>query len=182
VYQGEELGLPEVEDLPPEHIQDPMHYQSGGTDPGRDGCRVPLPWTGDAQPYGFGPPGSTPWLPQPTEWTALTVAAQDGDPSSMLSLYRTAIALRRQRLDRHTEALRWIDAGDGVLAFRRGDVACVVNLSPHSVHAPAGTVLLSSADLDGGRIPTDTTAWIELTDSQRNPDPTPDPEQQGDTP
>ena len=100
VYQGEELGLPEVEDLPPEHLQDPMHFQSGGTDPGRDGCRVPLPWEGDEAPFGFGPPGSTPWLPQPASWAAMSVAAELDDDTSMLALYRTVIDLRRQRLAR----------------------------------------------------------------------------------
>ena len=55
VYQGDELGLPEVEDLPADRIQDPMHFQSGGVDPGRDGCRVPLPWSGDTPPFGFSP-------------------------------------------------------------------------------------------------------------------------------
>ncbi len=57
IYQGDELGLPEVEDLPVELIQDPMHYRSGGIDPGRDGCRVPLPWSGDHAPFGFSPEG-----------------------------------------------------------------------------------------------------------------------------
>jgi alpha-glucosidase len=175
VYQGEELGLPEVEDLPPEHIQDPMHFQSGGTDPGRDGCRVPLPWTGNTPPFGFGPDGTTPWLPQPTSWATLTVAAQQGDPSSMLSLYRAAIALRRQRLGGDTGRLRWVDAGDDVLAFRRGDVACVVNLSPHPVRPPEGPVLISSHPFEDGLLPTDSAAWIEL--AGQNNDLQPDPEE-----
>lgn len=63
LYQGEELGLPEAE-VPPARIEDPMHFRSGGTDPGRDGCRVPLPWTQDGSSYGFGSAGE-PWLPQP---------------------------------------------------------------------------------------------------------------------
>ena len=54
VYQGEELGLPEVEDLPDELLQDPIFTRSGGTDRGRDGCRVPLPWSGKEPPFGFG--------------------------------------------------------------------------------------------------------------------------------
>ena len=55
LYQGEELGLPEVEDIPVDRIEDPMHVRSGGVDPGRDGCRVPLPWSGTQPPYGFSP-------------------------------------------------------------------------------------------------------------------------------
>ncbi|MEV6495471.1 glycoside hydrolase family 13 protein, partial [Actinoplanes sp. NPDC051633] len=90
VYQGEELGLPEVEDLPSSVRDDPMHTRSGGADPGRDGCRVPMPWSSGAS-LGFSPPGAAaPWLPQPESWASLTVAAQTADPSSMLSLYRAA--------------------------------------------------------------------------------------------
>ena len=74
LYQGDELGLPEVEDLPVDRIQDPMHFQSGGVDPGRDGCRVPAAVVGDAPPYGFSPAGAgaEPWLPQPADWAPLT--------------------------------------------------------------------------------------------------------------
>jgi alpha-glucosidase len=170
VYQGEELGLPEVEDLPPEHIQDPMHFQSGGTDPGRDGCRVPLPWGGDEPPFGFGPEGSTPWLPQPESWSALSVDAEDGDPASMLTLYREVIALRRTHFVGADRPLRWIDADAGVLAFRRGDVACIVNLSPGPVQLPAGAVLSTSGPLDEGRLPVDSAAWVQLDNHQPEPE------------
>ena len=78
IYQGDELGLDEVEDLPLDRLQDPMYFRSGGIDPGRDGCRVPLPWSGDEPPFGFSPAGAQaePWLPQPGHWADLTVEAQ----------------------------------------------------------------------------------------------------------
>ena len=93
LYQGDELGLPEVEDLPLDVLQDPMHFRSEGIDPGRDGCRVPLPWSGTTAPFGFSPNGSRSapartWLPQPADWAELTVAHQSADPTSMLHLYR----------------------------------------------------------------------------------------------
>ena len=90
IYQGDELGLDEVEDLPSDRLQDPIVHRSGGADPGRDGCRVPLPWAGQTRPFGFSPPGAStdPWLPQPASWSALTVEAQAADPASMLNLYR----------------------------------------------------------------------------------------------
>ncbi|WP_069464106.1 glycoside hydrolase family 13 protein, partial [Actinacidiphila rubida] len=95
LYQGEELGLPEVEDIPRDQLQDPMYLRSGGTDPGRDGCRVPLPWAGTATPFGFSPEGSAaPWLPQPADWSARTAELQAADPDSMLSLYRAALGAR----------------------------------------------------------------------------------------
>ena len=94
IYQGEELGLWEVEDIPHEHAQRPDVAPIGVVDPGRDGCRVPLPWSGDEQPFGFSPAGATapPWLPQPADWKDRTVQAQTGDPHSMLELYRAALA------------------------------------------------------------------------------------------
>src|SRR6202008_3473383 len=98
VYQGEELGLPEVEDIPPERRHDPMWLRSGGTDPGRDGCRVPMRWAGAEPPPGFSPEAAErPWLDQPDDWARLTVAAQADDPASMLSLYRNGLRIRRTR-------------------------------------------------------------------------------------
>ena len=94
VYQGEELGLAEVEDLPDEVLQDPGWEQSGRTERGRDGCRVPIPWSGEAPPFGFSPPNASapPWLPQPVAWRELTVEAETGDECSMLELYRRGAA------------------------------------------------------------------------------------------
>ena len=47
IYQGEELGLPEV-DVPDKDRQDPAFFRGAG--PGRDGCRVPMPWSGSERP------------------------------------------------------------------------------------------------------------------------------------
>ena len=161
LYQGDELGLPEVE-LPVAVLQDPMHFRSGGVDPGRDGCRVPLPWAGDAAPYGFGTAPSTPtWLPQPEDWAALTVAAQTADPTSMLELYRTALALRRDSPDLRGDRLDWLDLGADVIAFRRGDTTVsVTNLGITPITLPAGEVLLSSTPLTDRELPPDSTAWL----------------------
>jgi alpha-glucosidase len=106
LYQGEELGLPEVEDLPEAVLQDPVWERSGHTDRGRDGCRVPIPWSGTSAPYGFSPDGATaaPWLPQPADWAPRAMAAQAGDEASMLELYRTALRLRRARVPRSVTA------------------------------------------------------------------------------
>ena len=163
VYQGEELGLPEVEDLPEEVLQDPTWERSGHTDRGRDGARVPIPWSGDAPPYGFGP-GPTTWLPQPADWGPLTVAAETGDPASMLELYRTALRLRHELPALGDGDLRFRDdpAADGVLAFdREPGFTCVVNTGPDAVVLPAGRVLLASTDLPAdGTLPPDATAWL----------------------
>jgi alpha-glucosidase len=178
VYQGEELGLPEVEDLPLAVIQDPMHYRSGGTDPGRDGCRVPLPWSGGAAPYGFSPADAThkPWLPQPADWADLTVEAEEADDASMLHLYRRAVSVRKAEQSLGDGPLEWVDAGPDVLAFARGDVLCVVNLGPEPVDLPPHhDVLLLSDPLDAGRLPRDTAGWLRTTRTSTNTERTPEP-------
>ncbi|MET7425613.1 glycoside hydrolase family 13 protein [Dactylosporangium sp. NPDC005555] len=151
LYQGEELGLPEVLDLPDEVRTDPQWVRSGGEEPGRDGCRVPLPWSGDAPPFGFGPGGS--WLPQPADWAGLTVEAQRLDPHSTLSLYRDALRLRRP-----SDALRWLDAPDGVLLFETDTMRVAANLSGVPIRVMPATPLLSSNEM-AGELPPDTTAW-----------------------
>jgi alpha-glucosidase len=167
VYQGDELGLWEVEDLPDEVLQDPTWKRSGNTDRGRDGCRVPLPWSGTAPPFGFSLDGarSTPWLPQPADFASVTVEAQEDDPASMLSLYRAALALRHEHPALGDGEFTWLPSGPGVLAFSRGSgFACVVNLSDGPVPLPAGaTVLLGSGPgIADGALPPDAAAWLAV--------------------
>jgi alpha-glucosidase len=151
-----------------------MHFRSGGVDPGRDGCRVPLPWSGTTAPFGFSPEGASnpPWLPQPASWAALTVEAQSGDPTSTLALYRAAFALRRAEPDLGDGSLAWLDiddADDSVLAFARGrQFACVVNLGPVAIDLPPHTaVLLASGQLADGRLPGDTAVWLRTAAKPR---------------
>ncbi len=161
IYQGEELGLEEIEDLPDDVRQDPTWVQSGFTDVGRDGCRVPLPWSGSSVPYGFSPNATTTtWLPQPGHWGSYTVAAQQDDPDSFLNLYRAALALRPIRwVD--AGAVRWLAGPPGVLAFARGDVQCWVNTGDVGVDLPDGCdVLLASAPGVGSVLPPDAAAWL----------------------
>ncbi|MEV0941560.1 glycoside hydrolase family 13 protein [Micromonospora wenchangensis] len=164
VYQGEELGLWEVEDIPYALRQDPMWERSGRVDPGRDGCRVPLPWQGDTPPFGFSPDGAAaaPWLPQPTDWKDRTVRAQTGDPHSMLELYRAALALRRAEPALGDGTLTWLPAPPPVLAFaREPGFACLVNLGAEAVALPAhDRVLLASGPLHDDRLPPDTAVWL----------------------
>jgi alpha-glucosidase len=165
IYQGEELGLAEVEDLPDEALQDPTWEQSGRTDRGRDGCRVPVPWSGDAPPFGFSPDTAraAPWLPQPASWHALTVQSQTADEQSMLELYRRALQIRRRHPALGDGTLDWLDAPDGALAFARDPgFVCIVNLSGNPVPPPDGsTVLLASGPLTrDGRVPVDSAVWF----------------------
>jgi glycosidase len=132
-----ELGLWEVEDLPDLALRDPTWERSGHRDRGRDGCRVPLPWSGAAPPFGFGPPGSVPWLPQPAGWGAVSVAAETGDPASMLELYRRALHLRREHPGLAGESLRWLPSPAGTLVFEReAGFRCAVNLGSEPLLLP----------------------------------------------
>lgn len=158
IYQGEELGLPEIWNLPEEVLDDPTWRRSGHTERGRDGCRVPIPWEADGPSFGFG--SGSPWLPQPPAFGALSVAAQIGDPSSMLELYRSALALRRTWLT-SDESFTELDLGPQIVAFERGSgVRCVLNLSSESIDLPDGNVLLSSLPLVDGRLPSDGGVWV----------------------
>jgi alpha-glucosidase len=166
LYQGEELGLEEVEDIPNDLRQDPMFFRTQGENLGRDGCRVPIPWSGQEPPFGFSPPGAqcSPWLPQPRAWRDRTVEAQTGDPDAMLGLYRRALAYRRRQPSLGDGEFAWLPAPDSVLAFSRGRqarFACVVNMADHPVELPvAGMVALCSGAMDGSGLPPDTTAWV----------------------
>jgi alpha-glucosidase len=180
LYQGEELGLPEVADLPAEALRDPIWEQTGHARKGRDGCRVPLPWTRDGADFGFGPASGAgasaassaaaasgsgrPWLPQPEFFSGLSVEAQDGVEDSTLELYRAALRIRRGVLSAD-ESLTWLDGPDpGVLQFARpGGWRVVANTTSAAVPLPAGRVLLASGPLDGSatELPPDTTVWLK---------------------
>ncbi|TDN90978.1 glycoside hydrolase family 13 protein [Microbacterium sp. BK668] len=159
LYQGEELGLPEVIDLDDDTRQDPTWFRTGGERYGRDGCRVPLPWSSDAPAYGFSATGES-WLPQPAEWATLAREVQAEDEASTLSLYRALLAARRARhLGEGT--LEWLDGFDAqVLAFRNGNVTVVANTGSTPVALPDGIVIAASGPLGRATIPADTAVWL----------------------
>jgi alpha-glucosidase len=139
LYAGQELGLPEV-DLPAEARRDPVFFRTDGARVGRDGARVPLPWSADAPGLGF--TTGDPWLPVPEEWSALAVDAQAADEASLLALYRRAVALRGELGD----DFAWRDSPPGALAFDRGDIACVVRVDGAPLELPDGEILIAAED------------------------------------
>ncbi|MDQ3422861.1 MAG: glycoside hydrolase family 13 protein [Actinomycetota bacterium] len=163
VYAGEELGLPQV-DVPEEARQDPGWLRGGRA--GRDGCRVPIPWSGIAPPYGFGPDAGAPtWLPQPPEWAGLSVAAQDRDPESTLTFYRKALRARRDVVSSLGQRIELLDTAPGVLAFRREPgVVCVINCGSRRARVGQyGEPVIASGSADqvaSGWLPGDTAAWF----------------------
>ncbi|GIG39936.1 glycoside hydrolase family 13 protein [Cellulomonas phragmiteti] len=164
LYQGEELGLPDHTALDDDLRQDPAYARTGGAERGRDGCRVPLPWDGDAPALGFSPTGAS-WLPQPEGWADLALDRQRGRAGSTYELYREALRLRRaERLG--SGGLQWLTepAGEHVLAFRNGDVDVVANLGQTDVPLPAHLhVLLASGPVAGAVLPAGTTVWLRAS-------------------
>lgn len=158
LYQGEELGLHEVPDLPESLLDDPVWERSGHTEKGRDGCRVPIPWGREGPSFGFCDGGS--WLPQPDTWGDLSVEKQLGEPESTLELYRALLRIRSQLLV-GDEELEWLDMGSDVLAFARGNgVVCIVNFGPEDVLIHHGTILVSSEKMRDGLLPQDSAVWL----------------------
>ena len=169
MYQGEELALPEVRDIPVDRLTDPRWKMSGYTDRGRDGCRVPLPWSSDpVGAFGFSSNAALhidkAWLPQSPWWGKFSVESQDGVNDSTLSMYQEALAIRKAEQGLGDGPMEWIEAGSDVVAFERpGDFVCYINLGA-AIELPAHSqILLSSAPIHAHTLPTDTAAWVRIT-------------------
>jgi alpha-glucosidase len=160
LYQGEELGLHDVLDIPSDQMQDPQWFRGEGKFKSRDGCRVPLPWNRTGSSFGFGPGGSH--LPQPAWFSEVSVEAQENDSSSTLNLYRLATSLRRELY--RDEELKWLDFGSEVVAFERtGGWLSLTNFGSQALELPEGEVLLVSKELSEGKLPSDSTAWLRIS-------------------
>jgi alpha-glucosidase len=179
IYQGEELGLPEVTDIPDAARQDPTFRRTGGKVVGRDGCRVPLPWDRGGSNFGFSrtEAGSTPappWLPQPADWGEHSVAAEADDPDSFLTLYRSALRIRRTHPalgtgHDHRDSMRWLKAPDDALFFARDPgFLFLANLGPVPLRLPefrevvlaSGPLLRGATGLSDGSLPPNTAVWL----------------------
>lgn len=158
LYQGEELGLHEVADLEDMARQDPTFFRSGGTEIGRDGCRVPIPWSRDGIAFGFSTVAAH--LPQPEWFSEYAVQAQDDEPRSTLALYRRALALRRKV--QSLESLDWVDTGrDDVLHYVRPNGWRVITNFGSQPWQCAHDAVLSSVDMTPGWVPPETTIWCD---------------------
>lgn len=171
VYQGQELGLDEVIDLPPDVRQDPVWFRSSGAIKGRDGCRVPMPWTNSGVTLGFNASGRS-WLPMPAQWAPLSVESQERDPESTLALTRSAVHVRALHDALVMGDLRWRDdlmtAHPDVLAFERvladgAPVLVALNFGTTPVSINATDLLIASravtSTADGWALPANTAAW-----------------------
>ncbi len=163
LYQGDELGLEEV-DLPDDLRQDPVFLHTGGSQKGRDGCRVPLPWHRGRPNAGFST--VAPWLPVPMAWDRLAVDVQAGSGESMLGHLRKALAERKRLAGGLPQGMRWRPAPAGVLAYSRDRMTVACNFLDRAVLLPAdGRLLLGSNPLVGVkrgalRLPANSAAWL----------------------
>ncbi|MCW3848531.1 alpha-amylase family glycosyl hydrolase [Sphingomonas sp. LB-2] len=130
LYQGEELGLTQVE-IGFEDLQDPEAIATWPLTLGRDGARTPMPWVAEAPNAGFST--GKPWLPLGADHPAMAVDRQQGDAESMLNLTRRLIALRKARPELVTGPLVVTRADDAVLVFERGGLRCAFNLGAEPV-------------------------------------------------
>jgi alpha-glucosidase len=161
VYAGQELGLEEVA-LPDELRQDPIFFRTNGERIGRDGTRIPMPWKPEPPRFGF--TAAEPWLPIPDAWVEKSVAAQEQDASSVLALYRGALAIRRESEALRNGSFAWEESPPGSLVFAREGsgkrVVCVVNVDADPVELPPGEVLLASAPPRGDLLDANSAVWI----------------------
>ena len=141
LYQVEELGLASGV-LPPEAKLDPI----GGDDPnaGRDGTRTPMPWS-PGPGMGFTDAGVEPWLPFGGRVDGDTAESQRTDPTSVVHAYRELLAVRKSIGAIAEQPLTWHDAAEHVVAYCRGDIAFVANVSDATTPLPVtGEVLFRS--------------------------------------
>jgi alpha-glucosidase len=152
IYQGEELGLTQV-DVPFDQLQDPEAIRNWPLTLARDGARTPMPWHSRTQHLGF--TRGKPWLPIGPDHELLAVDRQEEDGASLLSFTRRAIALRQSLPAFRTGAMRITRADDAVLCFERTDQSatydCCFNLSEQPAEwAPTGKIVLQTGEADGG--------------------------------
>ena len=172
IYQGEELGLHEVLGIPEDQIQDPQYLRNHKVDVGRDGCRVPLPWSSTGSSFGFGDAGSH--LPQPEWFAKNSVELESADAQSPLSTFRKALELRKGLVA--AEEMQWHETGDAsVLHFSRPNGwHCITNfgrghfdltgkgeiLHSSAPLAQAGIYLIHGVESRGNDLPPATTVWL----------------------
>jgi alpha-glucosidase len=159
IYNGEELGLPNVDDLPEAVLQDPVWERSGHAERGRDACRVPMPWSGDTPPFGFSSNPQT-WLPIPPQWAELTVQRQLDSPNSTLAFFQRAVELRAQRPEFVGLTVEWLSDESVVFRVRDGGLICALNTGVKPMPLPRGDVILASGPTTPGMLPANAAAWL----------------------
>ena len=167
IYQGEELGLPDGE-MPLSARKDPIAIRSQGSDLGRDGCRVPLPWSTLDKNFGF--TSGTPWLPQMDSYVGYAIESEVQDSKSSLNFYKKTLHLRKIHPALGGEgSVTLLESQSGVLAFTRDPgLVVVANTTENKIlmkiqassilHVSNAGVSLAAEVLE---LPPNTTAWLQ---------------------
>lgn len=165
LYQGEELGLPDNTMIPAELRQDPTFARSGGQRIGRDGCRVPIPWTRDGESFGFSETGNQ-WLPMPSDWADYSREAQETDEDSTLNLYKDALRIRKEK-NLGAGSFAWMPehSHGGVVAFINGTTLVITNMTDVTIPTPELPVILGSEPHAGEnhKLQANQTVWLDLS-------------------
>ena len=146
LYYGDEIGLT-GEPIPPGRIRDPQALREPGVAFNRDQVRTPMPWNA-SENAGF--TSGEPWLPLNSDWRTRNIAAEAGDPHSLLALHRDLLALRRKHAALAVGDFRLIVAAGDVLIYerRQGDERIVVALNlgseQQAIDCPPGDILLTT--------------------------------------
>lgn len=189
VYQGEELGLFEVANIPWDRLEDPTPFNTrrNFTDKGRDGCRVPMPWkaadcgepaswspdfiTGGT--FGFGPEqgdSADAHLPQPAWFKDFAADVEADDNGSMLHLYRKLLQLRQTVLTATGDtSADLLDMGDTVVVYSRPATEgrrflSVTNFGDEPIALPDDAVAIANSVplTDDGKLDSDASVWLLL--------------------
>ena len=139
LYQGEELGLDQVE-IPYEMVQDPEALRNWPLTLSRDGARTPMPWLADAAQAGF--TDADPWLPIGAENASRSVERQEADEASLLNHTRAMMALRKAHKAVRCGAVVRCEVRGDLLIFERADdqerIRYVFNFAEKEASFPAG--------------------------------------------
>jgi alpha-glucosidase len=120
MYYGDEIGMHDVP-IPRERVQDPFEKNVPGLGLGRDPVRTPMQWSG-ARSAGF--TTGEPWLPIADDYQNVNVAVERDDPTSMLTLYRRLIELRRREPALSIGEYAPLPAGSDLVAYMRKTEGC----------------------------------------------------------
>lgn len=153
IYNGQELGLPSGE-MSDSDRQDPIFFRTNGKQKGRDGARVPMPWSGETSPFGF--TNGKPWLPLQNDWKEFTVEHELADLNSSLNLYKRALELRKEYFLGSGE-LTWTRT-NGLLSYKRGKVEVLINISDQEIPISGKVILASQTVADV--LPPATAIWL----------------------
>jgi len=119
-------------EVPPDRVQDPAELNVPGKGLGRDPQRTPFHWNGGPK-AGF--TTGEPWLPIAADNDVRNVERERNDSTSILTLYRELIALRRREPALSIGSYQHVAREGDLFAFQRSESGrrflIVLNFGPN---------------------------------------------------